>query len=102
MSKEYTNDEVRAKFLNHVNHLVKYWANLENQTEFDKVEGVAFSILAAIDGCSMDLPGFILAPCPHKDDKQFHIDNGEDYFPRNRNSKYDIAGGLHEQLQNHK
>jgi len=102
MSKQLTTDEVRAKFLSHVNHLVKYWAELPDQTDFDKVEGVAFSILAAIDGCAMALPGFVLAPCPHKDDKQFHIDNGEDYYPRIPNSNHDIAGSLHELLKNYK
>jgi hypothetical protein len=102
MSKKYTNDEVRAKFLSHVNHLVKYWAEQPNQTDFEKVEGVAFSILSVIDGCSMNLPGFVLAPQPHKDDKQFHIGNDEDYYPRTKKVKTDIAGTLHERLKDYK
>ena len=48
----------------------------------------------------MALPGFRLAPMSHKDDKQYNIDNGENYFPINNEDDVncDIAGGLHEQI----
>jgi hypothetical protein len=48
----------------------------------------------------MSLPAFILAPLPGKEDKQYHIDNEENYYPENHNAniKCDIAGGLHDNL----
>ena len=97
MSKEFTKQEVREKFLKHIGGLVKYWEN-QSTTSKDKLEGLSFSILAAIDGSAMALPSFILAPCPHPDDKKFHIDEESNYYAENHNSdiKCDIAGGLHE------
>lgn len=46
----------------------------------------------------MALPGFIVAPFPHEEDKDYMISQGEDYFPSNDAEKIngDIAGGLHE------
>ena len=98
MSKEKSEDEIRNEFLSHVRHLVKYWGNLKDKNCEEKLSGLAFSILSAIDGSSVNLCGFILAPCPHEDDKQYHIDKGDDYYPQNHESnvKCDIAGSLHE------
>lgn len=40
----------------------------------------------------MSLPGIDLLICPHKDDKQYHIDEGSNYFePETR-----ISTTLHE------
>ena len=98
MSKEKTEDEIRTEFLNHIRHLVNYWDKVDKPTSKEKLEGLAFSILAMLDGCSGDICGFIVAPSTHEDDKQYNIDNGEDYYPQNHetNVKGDIAGGLHD------
>lgn len=101
MSKEKTINEVRNEFLSHIKTLIDYWEKVPNQNSIkDRLSGLAFSILATIDGCSMDLPSFILAPCPHEDDKQFNIEEGNDFYPENHNSNVncDISGGLHELL----
>lgn len=97
-SRELTQDEVRDNFLSHIKGCIHYW-NSQPGPQISKLEGLAFSILAAIDGCT-DLPGFILAPLPHKDDKQYCIDNEEDYYPQNSEGivNCDIAGTLHERL----
>lgn len=98
MSKEKTEDEVRTEFLNHIRHLVKYWEKVDDRDCKGKLEGLAFSILAMLDGTSVDICGFIVAPSTHEDDKQYYIDNGEDYYPQNHESdiKCDIAGSLHD------
>jgi hypothetical protein len=96
-SREYTTDEIREQFMNHVRMLIEYWDNVDRQTTKEKIEGFAHSLLATIDGSSMDLPGFILAPAPHHEDKQYYIDKGENYYPENQ-SDSDIAGYLHEIL----
>ena len=93
--REYTTEEIREKFMNHIRGLIDYWDGVEKETTKEKIEGFAFSLLATLDGSSMDLPGFVLAPAPHEDDKQYHIDNNENYYPENV-SDSDIAGYLHE------
>lgn len=101
---ELTHDQVRDKFLKHIKGIVHYWANTplkENDTIQYRCEGVAFSILSMLDGCSNGMPSFIVAPCPHPEDKQFHIDEDGDnakWFPENHESDVncDISGGLHE------
>lgn len=98
MSKEKSTEEVREEFLNHIRCLVNEWASVENKSTKEKLNGLAFSILAMLDGESADLPSFIVAPLPHEDDKQFSIKHGEDYYPENHNSNIncDIAGILHD------
>jgi len=95
--REYTENEVTERFLEHIWDYVRYWNGLDIDRS-DKLEGLAFSILTAIDGGSLGLPSFILAPSPHPDDKEFHQQNGERWFPENHNVNItcDIAGGLHE------
>jgi len=75
-----TVEEVREEFLSHVRMLASYWADLPNKNARAKCEGVAFSILSAIDGCSMSLPAFDMIPHPHEEDKQYYIDNGENWY----------------------
>lgn len=101
MSHQYTEDEVREMFIHHVRDLIRYWAHPERaQSIPDRLSGLAFSILSTLDGSSCELPGFIVAPCPHPDDKAYHQNEGTDWFPENDDSKIecDIAGCLHELL----
>lgn len=62
------------------------------------LEGLAFSLLAAIDGANASLPAFILAPHPHEDDAAYCRRIGENWFPSGDRSEYDIAGALHERF----
>lgn len=100
MSKKYTKEEVTEMFIGHVRLMVRYWENLPDKSQKEKLEGLAFSILSPIDGCAADLPAFILAPLPHEDDKEFHKSEGSSYFPENHNAnvKCDIGGCLHEKF----
>lgn len=82
MSREYTKEEVRKMVLEHMRHLAQYWAIIpKDVTVLERCEGVAFSILNIFDGTSSGLPAFDLVVRPHPDDKQFHIDEGENYMP---------------------
>jgi hypothetical protein len=105
--RQYTTEEVQEKFLRHIWGLIGYWENDDRTpTSQGKMEGLAHSIFAAIDGSSMALPAFIVAPLPHKDDKAYNIGNKENYFPINprkengdaANVKSDIGGNLAYQL----
>ncbi len=83
MSKEKTEEEVREEFLSQIRTYVEYWSNVNEYDTKRKLEGLAFSILNIIDGCT-SLPGFILSPIINEEDRQYHIDNGEDYYPDDR------------------
>ncbi|KKL56959.1 hypothetical protein LCGC14_2240200 [marine sediment metagenome] len=98
MSREYTEDEVRNEYLKLVWSYIDYWHDLPDQTCREKLEGLAFGMLVILDGGNPDLPGFIVAPDPHPDDKEFCERQGQNWFPSNHNAtvKCDIAGGLHE------
>lgn len=98
MAKEKTEDEIREEFLTHVRVMVDYWEHqVEDKTLTERLDGLAFSLLVTIDG-GTGLGKFILAPDPHPDDKQYCIENEEDYRPENHKSnvKCDISGSLHE------
>lgn len=97
--RQKTEEEVRKEFLDHVRHLVEYWNDVDDRDSIGKLNGLAFSILVAIDGESM-LPGFILVPCPHEDDKKYNISRKRNYYPENHKSnvKCNISGSLHDQF----
>ena len=102
-SRELKPEEVRDIFLDHVWAYIDFWANETRvESERDRLSGLAHSILALIDGSAAFVPGFILAPNPHQDDKSFNQENGENWYPENHELedeiKADIAGSLHELL----
>lgn len=82
---EYTPDEIRDMLLDHIWSLIRYWGNpAENLGDTQKrLEGLAFSILSSLDGCSLNLPGFALVPMGYEEDKEYHKEEGESWFPTN-------------------
>lgn len=85
--RAYTAEEVRSVFLSHMLELCKYWSHPSrrttiNGTECERMEGLCHSILAMIDGSTLDLPAIDLVLCPHKEDKQYHISEGENWFKK--------------------
>lgn len=86
--RAYTADEVQQMLLDHVRETAKYWAELPDtecatggkMTIQDRCEGVAFSILSILDGCSMNIPAFDLVLSPHESDKANCMKNGENWF----------------------
>lgn len=95
--REYTAEEVRDKFLLYVQHLVTYWETLEGDDSVrDRMNGLVHSIFTTLDGCSVGLPGFVVAPAPHESDAEYHRDNGENWYPEAPDAPGDIAGSLHE------
>jgi len=93
--RQLTSEEVRDQFLAHVWHTIRYWQRIEDPGG-DRIEGVVFSVLAALDGSAVALPGFIIAPAPHVSDKQYCIKQRKNYFPKAPKVKCDIAGRLHD------
>lgn len=99
MSQELTTDEIRTKFLRHIWHMIDYWEKEDRpETVRERLEGLAHSMLSTLDGCSGELPSFIVAPHPHPEDKAFYISEGENWYPMNEEAEGDIGGCLHELL----
>lgn len=78
--RAWTEEEVRQQFLDHIRIIRDYWLNLPDKTEAEKMDGLCFSFLTLIDGCGMSLPAINLSLSPHKDDKDFSIKYGENYY----------------------
>lgn len=99
MSRKYTEEEIREIFIKQVWSNIQYWKNEKRAPTLDeKLEGLAFSMLVMLDGGNASMPKFVVAPNPHPDDKDYHIENGENYFPED----CDISGGLHDLFQKYK
>ena len=109
-SVEYSGEVVREKLLKHFWGTIDYWLNaditgeefkrsIENQggDQRYRMIGMLFTILSTLDGCG-NLPLFIIAPNPHPEDKEYHKERCEDYYPENHESnvKCDVGGSLHE------
>jgi len=91
MSREYTTEEVRDKFLDYIMSLINYWEK-QHPSCRDNLDGLTHSILVALDGGATELPSFTVAPAPHPDDKEYNKDQGKNYYSENT----DIAGNLHD------
>ena len=79
--RAYTAEEMRAQFLSVVRGYVDYWENLPGKSVHERLEGLAFSILVVLDGEAVDFPGCDVIPRTHPDDKEWHIERGENWFP---------------------
>ena len=84
--RQYTAEEIRDQFINHMWDLVEYWdkhVKDQNMPIDRRLQGLMHSVLTTLDGCSMDLPGFALVTTPHESDKDYHKDQGENWYPEN-------------------
>lgn len=74
--------EDQKQFIDHINLMVDYWeTNIPEMSSRQKLEGLAFSILTALDGCAMSLPSYAVIPIYDND-----------------TMGTDIAGDLHENM----
>jgi hypothetical protein len=80
-SRAYTSEEIRDQFLSHLVEITKYWSRVPaGKSCEEKMSGLVFSILAVLDGAAVDLPSFELVPAPHEEDKEYHVENGDNYY----------------------
>ena len=82
MSKAITKEEAREIFIGQCQVICSYWLNESRaSTAKDKVEGAVFSIMNIFDGTCGGFPAAIdLVLRPHENDKQYCIDNDEDWI----------------------
>lgn len=74
-----TPEEIGDQVMRHIANIAHYWAMRPNMTPLEKCNGLAFSFLTMLDGGS-GLPSFDLVVRPCEEDKQYHIDNGENWY----------------------
>ena len=100
---EKTNKDVTNDFLDHIDAHFEEATKGFSKEQKERVDTMVFSILTMIDG-EGPLPGFILAPDPHPEDKEYHQKIGQAYYPENHNLNVncDISGDLHGQWCNRK
>ena len=100
MSQNYTKEEMREMFMGSAKHLALYWSKVENESDYEKIMGFLHSMLCIIDGVSGGFPASIdLVLRPHPEDKQFNIDNGDNWVEDGMCINDDIM--LHEALNNY-
>lgn len=80
MTHMISKEEARNLFITHVKCLIRYWDKTDGSSK-DKLEGLAHSLFATFDGCSGGFPAAIdLVLRPHPEDKQYNIENDEDWI----------------------
>lgn len=95
---EYTEDEIKEKLIKHFWFLLEYWEDLPDKTTHERMSGMLHSLLASLDGSSMEVPGFKIIPIGSKENTEFHKKFGENWYPE---EDIDIGGGLHEIMYNY-
>lgn len=98
--RAYTADEVRDAIIAYARMTASYWAGLPSAdmvtgktlTTQERCDGVAFSILSMLDGCSAYIPAITLKLDPHEDDKDLLRSEGENWFEPGM----EISFALHE------
>jgi hypothetical protein len=94
MATQFTDAQVKAKFLEYVAKVVKDTSQ-SNLTKEESCRQVAMQIMAGICGETQKLPQMILAPLPHKADKEFLIGAGaKNYWPENHEIVKTIKGTI--------
>lgn len=78
--RAFTKEEAREIFVDHMKGIISYWAEVPNQTDYERCEGVMHSVLTTFDGNSLPLPALDIVVRPHQEDKPYAIDHGMNYF----------------------
>jgi hypothetical protein len=95
MSRQWTPDEVREKFLAHLENVAEHWAttklppqlvaNAGGSEARARCRGVVFSALVMLDGGAGDMPAFRVFPCTDPSGPEFHRQEGTNFYPVNKN-----------------
>lgn len=89
--RAYTPEEVRDRLLDHICLAIDCW-DKQQPDKRGAMEGLAFSILTALDGATTHLPAFLVTPMAHPADTEYHKAEGENWYPEDRPD----LGMLHE------
>lgn len=79
--RAYTTEELRDTLLEEVRQIARHWADPKIDRDLQgRCNGVAFSILALLDGCNIGIPTIDLVFQPHESDKASSIRRGENWI----------------------
>lgn len=78
--RAYTKEEMRDRFIDHLKSMIEFQLYSKNKTEKEKLEGIVYSFCTLIDGVSSGFPCVDLVMRPHSSDKNYHIENGENWI----------------------
>jgi hypothetical protein len=84
--RTFTPEETREILLQHIRSAIDFWDRcpidpMGPRTQKERLEGLAFSILALLDGkAGVVLPAFEICPVPHKGDNKYRKGKGENWF----------------------
>lgn len=79
--RPYTAEEARDLLLQAIRDMVTYWDVTAPGTLREKMEGLAYTFCAALDGrVGTTLPRFEIRPIPHPSDRAYHKSEGENWF----------------------
>jgi hypothetical protein len=76
MSRPITKEEMRDVLLYTIRDCADYWSKQPDRSERDRCDGLAFSILAILDGTSPGVPAFDLVVRPHPDNEAYCRERG--------------------------
>jgi hypothetical protein len=93
MSEPISKENSISMVLDYIRMIASFWATQPNTDKHEVAEGVAFSILVLLDGCT-NMPAFDLVLRPHPDDELFCKENNMDWFVDGMVINDDVA--LHE------
>lgn len=105
--REYTTEEVQQIFIKQMRAMAHNWASEHNRhgksVEYC-LDGLLHSFAAVCSGATLPLCSFALIPTPYLSDRDYHITQGDKWFPFNddnnldcdimRNLKYNICEGI--------
>lgn len=96
--RQYTTDEIRQQFIEHVRFLINESSRDLTRTCEDRIALFAFSLLCVFDGVTDGMPAFNLVPATHPTDMEFRRSHGENWWPPEGDGQNIANGALHEML----
>jgi hypothetical protein len=81
--RAFTEEEACQTFIDSIRGIINYWDSEPRATGMQRkefCESVVLSILILFDGTSTQMPALDIVLRPHESDKQFHIDEGENWY----------------------
>lgn len=83
MCREYTPDEVRDELIRTMRHRIRHSLTYSDPNDkAAQTSAVLHAVLCIFDGVT-GLPAFDLVVKPHPDDRAYHINSDENWYPEN-------------------
>lgn len=84
--REWTEGEIRAILFNRIAEILNDWEARENVADLDKCAGMVRNIFNLFEGNDPKFEAKIaLVSEPHPDDKEYYLENGENYYEEETN-----------------